>query len=706
MNSFLGLVNYFRDHIPRFEEIVRPLRDIVKAADKSARGGRDESRKLSKKQKRTRLSWNSKAEQAWVDIKKAIAECPTLFFLQNEGKILLFTDASDYGYGAYLCQEDANGLLRPVALMSHAFNGVQQRWSTFEKEGYAIFQAFKEFALFIRDRHFSLRTDHRNLIYIGSDTSSAKVQRWKLFMQDYDFDVEHIAGESNTVADGLSRFVFRSYKEEQVPHSAPQLLAAVTRIVKVTPDQRKLIEATHNATVGHHGVERTLYKLHSQGHSWVGMRSHVREFIQNCPTCQKLNFERPPVVAEPFTLATYKPHELLYVDTIGPLPPSQDERRKDPYLHILVIVDAFTRYVNLYPLDSLDADEALGCFQHYFADNPLPKKILSDNGSQFVNASFKAYLAHRKVAHEFTLAYSKEENGMVERQNREVLRHLRAFIYDRRVRDTWHKHVYYVQEIINSVPSTAHGQCPCDLKFPNVSQHSVEHRDFLDLARNEPTSAAAVHSWHLRNSGYHQDLIDIAAQLQRDLDEEHYARTLNLEPTVFPDGSWVLAMPHRGRGGVRFPDTKAKSFWSGPYRVTSHLGNTYTVHNVIDDKPLDFHVTSLKAFRFDPDHVDPKLIACGDEQEFHVERVLRHSWADAPPTRRTNRRPPARSRRDLFFEIRWLGFDEHEDSWEPWKNVRLVAVVQAYCRQHPELRHLVANIQPAEVAVEVAAPPV
>ena len=58
----------------------------------------------------------------------------------------------------------------------------------------------------MRDRHFILRTDHKNLIYLN-DSASAKVRRWKILISEYDFDIEYIKGEENFVADATSRLV-------------------------------------------------------------------------------------------------------------------------------------------------------------------------------------------------------------------------------------------------------------------------------------------------------------------------------------------------------------------------------------------------------------------------------------------------------------------------------------------------------------------
>ena len=83
------------------------------------------------------------------------------------------------------------------------------RWSVPEKEAYAIVYAFQKLQYVLRDMHFTLRTDHKNLLYINED-GSAKVRRWKLAIQEYNFDIEHIAGEEkNVAADAFSRLCER-----------------------------------------------------------------------------------------------------------------------------------------------------------------------------------------------------------------------------------------------------------------------------------------------------------------------------------------------------------------------------------------------------------------------------------------------------------------------------------------------------------------
>jgi len=108
--------------------------------------------------------------------------------------------------GAYLYQTGKDGKQYPIQFISKAFNNIQKRWGTNEQEAYAIFYAFMELGYILRYYPFHLRTDHDNLKFITSNpAASAKVLRWKMAIQEYDFTITHIPGKDNIVADALSR---------------------------------------------------------------------------------------------------------------------------------------------------------------------------------------------------------------------------------------------------------------------------------------------------------------------------------------------------------------------------------------------------------------------------------------------------------------------------------------------------------------------
>jgi hypothetical protein len=208
LRSFLGLVNYVRDHIRDHSKLVQPLFSMLK---KTCGSGKLTSNKRECSGRT--VVWGTDENVAFTAIVDAIAVCPKLYFLDEAiagpRDIILCTDASDYGYGAYLAQKYGAGLEherpeRPIGFYSQTFTRVQLNWSVPEKEGFGIYSAILHFEHLLRDRHFILKTDHKNLTFI-KDSGSPKVIRWKLAIQEYDFDIEHIEGKDNTVADFFSR---------------------------------------------------------------------------------------------------------------------------------------------------------------------------------------------------------------------------------------------------------------------------------------------------------------------------------------------------------------------------------------------------------------------------------------------------------------------------------------------------------------------
>ena len=201
LKSFIGLCEYFHSHIRHFSEIMKPLHEALHG--------------YSKKFRHTRLKLTEEQLAAFQKVQEEITQSAMLYFMDDTAPVFLQTDASDYGIGAYLFQR-VNGEDRPVAILSKTLERTQLRWSTPEKEGYAIYYALKKFDYLLRDVRFTLQTDHKNLIYIN-DTASPKLVRWKLAIQEFDFDIEYIEGAKNFIADGFSRFCQFLIREEEEP---------------------------------------------------------------------------------------------------------------------------------------------------------------------------------------------------------------------------------------------------------------------------------------------------------------------------------------------------------------------------------------------------------------------------------------------------------------------------------------------------------
>jgi len=564
------------------------------------------------------------------------------FFADPKAPIIAQTDASDYGIGIYVFQV-INGQERPIAIASHSLSTEQSHWSVIEKELYAIYYFLHKFDYLFKNNRFTLQTDHKNLVYLNTE-GSAKVRRWKMALLEFDFDVEYIKGPMNVVADTLSRLC---------DVRNPELLCTLPDF-RIPAEKFKLIHSVHNVQTGHHGVERTLAKLVTLNHQWQYMREHVKRFVKCCPFCQKMSYLKVPIHTHPFTTSVYEPMECLNIDTIGPLP-------VDEYgcSYILVVIDCFTRFIELYPLSDVSAAQAARMLLQHIGRYGAPSSIRSDRGSQFVNEIIQQLLELIGVEHCLTTAYSKEENSIVERANREVLRHLNALIFHTKVYNQWSSaFLPLVQRIFNAEIRKSLSTSPAQLLFGNAI--TLDRGIFLPPSLRSPVKLSDNMSKML---SMQDTLLKVAAQTQRATDDHNIQERTPSHVTEFPVNSYVLmAYPNR-------PPTKFTTPWQGPLRVVKYDGSIYTVQNLLTQSNKDVHISMLKPFHFDSEYTTPFDVAMQDQQEFLIDRILSH-------------RGNKHKRKSLEFLVRWAGYDESADSWEPWDNVKATTQLHKYLQEN------------------------
>ena len=144
---------------------------------------------------------------------------------------------------------------------------------------------------------------------------------------------------------------------------------------------------------------------------------------------------------------------------IGPL--TKDAHGNE---YILVIINAFSRWVELFPTKSTTVVETASVMLNHIGRFGNPDVIHTDQGPVFHNELVQELLRLCAIEQSFATAYSSEENGIVERANQEVLRHLRALLFDSRVHDKWSfEQLPLVQRIMNTVEKTSTGVTPADL---------------------------------------------------------------------------------------------------------------------------------------------------------------------------------------------------------------------------------------------------
>jgi transposase InsO family protein len=153
---------------------------------------------------------------------------------------------------------------------------------------------------------------------------------------------------------------------------------------------------------------------------------------------------------------------------------------EDGNQHILVLIDSFSRYLLLYPIKEKTAMAIARALLSMIGDYGAPKTLVSDRGPCFISDVLHELLQFIGTEHELTLAYSKEENGMVERANKETLRHLRNIIFDRSVLSKWSTYLPLVKRIFNASIHSVTGVAPAKIIYEESqephTQHGPNHR--------------------------------------------------------------------------------------------------------------------------------------------------------------------------------------------------------------------------------------
>ena len=649
MRSFLGLANWFRDNVRNYSSVSHVLHEGIK----------DYHRKKP-------YEWDDERRKAFHSLKQMISDAPMLFFPEKEMPIFLHTDASNYGIGAFLFQED-KGIRRPIAFMSAKLNETQQNWSTLEKECYAIVQALHKFDYLLMDVPFTIRTDHRNLTFLNQGLST-KVLRWKLMIQEYDFVIEHIAGENNTQADAFSRANFNSL--QLATYTLTNLANLVTGKYPTTipEDIRLIIESYHNDFYGHHGIERTLEVITQRFKSLTAegravpadineFPQYCRQFVNSCVKCQLFKQLKPIIQARKYTCASYKPMRDIAIDTIGPLP-------MDPggNTHILVIIDTFSRWMQLTAIPDVSAITAARHIVSYIGTFGNPETIRHDQGTQFNNELWKELFRLAGIKQIINNAYSKEENGIVERANKEVNKHLRNFMFGNPdIKAAWSLITPLIQRIYNNSPNKHIGNIrPCQIIFGNSIDLdgpllSTNENSFQDIeSKVSNTEYKSYLTFLLKNQ---QAIIQEALQSQLIHDNIHLNKHTPEKVTNYAVGSYVLVdryPPHTdwSRKG------KLNTRWLGPYLVIKHQDDWYTLKNLVTNNEEVFHVKQIKPFLYDTNRVDPVKIAHKHSDEYIVDTIISHQG-------------DLNKIDTVKFQVRWKDFTALDDTFEPWEHLKM-----------------------------------
>ena len=147
------------------------------------------------------------------------------------------------------------------------------------------------------------------------------------------------------------------------------------------------------------------------------------------------------------------------------------------------------------------------------------------------------------------------------------------------------------------------------------------------------------------------------------------------DPAGFAIDSFVLLRYPAGLGNFHRPPTKLHTRWQGPFKVINRCNDAYTIQNLVTSKVSKHHAKELSAFKWNAEVTNPREIALTDQDEFVIDHIVEH-------------RGDFKRKSTLSFKVHWTGYDQSEDTWEPWNNLRDTEQLHAYLRHIGEQQHI------------------
>ncbi len=166
----------------------------------------------------------------------------------------------------------------------------------------------------------------------------------------------------------------------------------------------------------------------------------------------------------------------INIDRIGPLPESVEG-----YNCIFVIIDCFTHWVSLYPLKGVFMEGARSALLWHMYHWVTPVEALHDGGTKFTNTAVHELFAACGETDIKTVAYSKEENSLVERAYKEVMRHLRNILFQTNVTTNWEIHLGTIMKIMKIMKRGLFFPSPTSIPFG----HRFRNDELLFMARSK-----------------------------------------------------------------------------------------------------------------------------------------------------------------------------------------------------------------------------
>jgi hypothetical protein len=502
-------------------------------------------------------------------------------------------DASNLGIGGVLSQEG-----KPIAFFSEKLNDSRRKYSTYDKEFYALVRSLEHWNHYLLSKEFILHSDHEALKYLNSQQKlNTRHAKWSEFLQAYSFSIKHKAGKLNQVADALSRR-YSLLNAMQV-----QVLGfdVVKELYKGDPDfgyawkecsngpynhfllqdgflfennhlcipqcslREAIIKEAHGGGLaGHFGRDKTL-TLVQENFTWPKMVRDVLRHVKQCQICHLAKSHKQNTGLYIPLPVPNAPWEDISLDFVVGLPRTQ--RNKDS---IMVVVDRFSKMAHFVPCNkTLDASHVADLyFREIVRLHGIPKTITSDRDSKFVGHFWRTLWRKLGTILQFSSAYHPQTDGQTEVVNRSLGNLLRSFV-GKNIRQ-WDLLLAQAEFAYNRSTSQTTGCSPFEAVY------GLNPISPLDLA---PIPATIQFSGDAdeRAKGIKKLHEQIRGQIEKKNEKYRMQANKHRKPMTFKEGDLVWIHLRKERFPVK-RRSKLLPRADGPFKVLQRIGeNAYKI---------------------------------------------------------------------------------------------------------------------------------
>ena len=558
LRRFLGLSGYLRQFIEGYSTKAEPLTSLLR--------------------KDAEYKWTEKQETAFQTLKTDITKEPVLQIFDPDLPVELFTDASKVGIGAILMQNK-----HPVSYYSRRLNVHESNYMSSELECLAVTESVEHYHVYLHGKPFTVISDHSALQWLYKiKRPVGRLYRWSVRLSMYDFKIIHRSGRNQTHVDALSRAPVNLYlsldqirksqtDENMKPDNKQHISDGIIRVKRkglsriVVPKQL-IPEVLYNCheKQGHPGSTKCLQSI-AKLYFWPNMERDIREHVRTCHPCQmvKLSPHQPYGHLKPLESPS-EPLELIAIDTV--VMGSSAKATKAKYIQ--VCIDHHSRYVWAFATAKNTTASTITVLTNIFKTlNDKPKRILTDNGTNYTSKEFKRFLKSHNIVHSLTTPYRPQTNGMNEKVNGTIVDKLRIAIQT----NTTKKWSTLLPDVVKQYNSTVHsvtGFPPAYLMFGTTT-------DPNPVPLNEARALATERTRKFKEIK------------KTEFDSKH-------KDILFQIGDLV-----KKRIPANHPDkVKLSPKFTGPYKVIKRLPNdlTYQIQNLKNDEIIQAHVNQLESY--------------------------------------------------------------------------------------------------------------